>query len=234
VNVTLSIAPTTVVRTLGTIVVALTVASLAHSVSWYGFGVDYLDFGWRFDVMAEANIPTWYSSVALLICAALALAVASAERQRGGESVRHWRGISALLLLLSLDETAGLHEWTGDALGGLARPGYFAYAWTLAGLTAVAIVGLVYRRFVLSLPARTRASFLLASGLFAGGALGMEMVNANYSSYFGGQNLIYALMTAVEELAEMTGVLVFVRALFEHLQRVQSVERVSVAFAQPT
>jgi hypothetical protein len=59
---------------------------------------------------AEANLPTWFNSALLLSCAGLALVIGSLKRQERDRYGWHWLGLSVFLLLLSIDETAAIHE----------------------------------------------------------------------------------------------------------------------------
>src|SRR5262245_53681185 len=59
------------------------------------------------DLNGEGNVPAWYSSTLLFVCGLAAAAVAGRHRhsERWG-----WNGISLALIVMSLDETAQIHE----------------------------------------------------------------------------------------------------------------------------
>jgi hypothetical protein len=87
------------------------------------------------------------------------------------------------------------------------------------GLLALAVAA-SYARFLLHLPPRTRTLFLVAGGLYVGGALGMEMVAgvlAGIPGWGTEGNLRYAV--PVEELCEMLGVVMFIHVLLSYLGR---------------
>ena len=77
----------------------------------------------------EANLPTWYSSAKLLALASLALWLYFREGAAGGPAYLYralWLPVGAVFLMLSIDETATLHErtarWAMDSeLGGTLR-----------------------------------------------------------------------------------------------------------------
>ena len=78
----------------------------------------------RYDLVnldKEANLPTWYSSAKLLALGALAwwFAVA-ADGPRRAERRACWYVAAAGFLLLSMDQTAQVHERAGRALMGTA------------------------------------------------------------------------------------------------------------------
>lgn len=184
------------------------------------YGRSFLGFIHTFDLSGERNIPTWYASGSLLLCAVLSFLVAHTHRKAGSKWTKYWFGLAWLFIYLSIDETATVHERIGAALDRIsptlaAVGGILNYLWVLFGLAAVLIVSLLYLRFFVALPRRTRTLFFIASATFVGGALGVEMVNAWIADTYGGRTVQWVTLTIVEELLEMTGVLIFVYALLE-------------------
>jgi hypothetical protein len=53
--------------------------------------------------------------------------------------------------------------------------------------------------------------------IFVAGAVGMEMVGGRYVFYNGKEELQYALMVTLEELLEMTGIIIFIYALASYI-----------------
>lgn len=175
-----------------------------------------------FDLGLDGNIPTWYASASLLLCAALLFLIARTESGSRMKWKKHWYGLSGLFLCLSIDETSTIHERAGDALDqaipifqGLG--GFLYYSWVILGAAAVFLVSLIFFRFTLNLPARTRTIFVLAALVFVSGGLGVEMINAWIHNSYGTNTLAYTAMTVVEELLEMTGVLIFTYGLLDVL-----------------
>lgn len=98
----------------------------------------------------DANVSTWVSSAALLLIAVVAFGIAPARRPDEG---RWWRVIGAGFVLLSIDETASLHEiagqWTSENLFSLeALPEGFLWVILVAPPAAVAaiVMGVWLRR----------------------------------------------------------------------------------------
>ena len=81
----------------------------------------------------------------------------------------------------------------------------------------VILFALVYLRFLLHLPAGTRNLFILAGGLYVGGALIVDAVGANEWFQDKGITLAYLATGTLEELLEMQGVVVFIFALLRYL-----------------
>jgi hypothetical protein len=168
----------------------------------------------------EGNIPAWYSASLLLVSSLLLAAIAAVHRHQRRGHVAHWLILSLVFLFLSLDETAQLHERSivplRDAFGAT---GFLYYAWIVPAAVCVLALGLGYLRFLSRLPARTARLFLLAAGVYLGGAIGIEAISANHASLLGEKDFVYHLIVSAEELFEMTGVVLFIYALLEYMGR---------------
>ena len=78
------------------------------------------------------------------------------------------------------------------------------------------VVGMLYIRFLRALEPRFRRLFIIAGGLYVGGALGLEFIEATYESIFG-DDLVYILMVAAEETLEIAGATVLLYAVLTYL-----------------
>jgi hypothetical protein len=168
----------------------------------------------------EGNIPAWYSASLLLLCSLLLAAIACAQRQRRDRNVVYWLVLSLIFAFLSLDETAQLHELSIRPLQDMfGATGFLHYAWIIpAGLCVVLFV-LAYLSFLAKLPARTRRLFLVAGAAFVGGAIGVEAISGKHASLHGEDNLTYHLIITLEELFEMSGLVLFIYALLDYISR---------------
>jgi hypothetical protein len=187
----------------------------------------------RFDLNAEGNVPTWYASTLLLLGAALA-GYASLTCARGAESPRgprrfnpwrwpahrHWLMACLLLLLMSLDEAAELHEKSILPLRKLVGSNpWLHYPWVLPAVLLVLTVMAASLRFLARLPGRTGLLLVASALAYVAGALGMETLGGWYDSLYGQQNFTYALFAGAEETLEMAGVVLFIYAMLDHLKR---------------
>lgn len=215
-NLPLTIPRKRVMTFLIIITLLLTVINLFHQLSWYFWEQDYKLLMWRFDIGGDETVLTWFSSVLLLLCSLLLFVVARTGRNQPHPFTRHWKGLAFIFLALSIDETAALHEWSSSLLTSYQLTGIFYYSWVIFGIGLVMAVGGVYSRFYLHLPRYLKINFFLAALLYVGGALVVEMLNARYEFLFGADTLTYQAMTAVEELMEMAGVLIFINSLLQH------------------
>jgi hypothetical protein len=242
----LAIYAKTIVRTIVLAVLFITLAGLAARFALYMWGdVEFLQPLRIFDVGEERSIPTWFESLQFLLCSILLAVVAVAKKQRNDRYSLHWSVLSIILLLLSLDEVASIHEAIGQqserllhSITGLTPGGAIKFFWVVPGAIFVIIVLLAYLRFLADLPQSTRRFFLFAGALFVLGALGIEMLTAQVVSSsgaisdwivssFGGivdrgtasaiPTILKGLQTSVEEMFEMLGLTAFVYALLAYI-----------------
>jgi hypothetical protein len=215
-------------------VLIITLVSFAARVAMYMWGVEgYLQPLRIFDVGEERSIPTWFESIQFLLCSMLLAVIAVAKKRRSDRYSLHWGVLSVILLLLSLDEVASIHEAIGQqsenllhSVTGLTPGGAIKFFWVVPGAILALIVLLAYLRFLADLPRSTRRSFLFAGALFVLGALGLEMLSAQVSSssegianLFGSAipKIMIGLQTCVEEMFEMLGLTAFVYALLAYI-----------------
>jgi hypothetical protein len=141
-------------------------------------------------------------------------APAATGREHAERYPGHWKPLAILLLLMSLDEAASLHEGTIEPLrSALGTGGPFYYAWVIPGMVFVLAFALAYRGFLLGLPPKTRGMFAVAGTLYVCGALVTEMVGGVYADSYGEVGIAYLTITSVEEYLEMLGVATLLYAL---------------------
>lgn len=200
---------------LSLIVLGLTALSLGFETLSLGLGAGDGEMQ-LFSLDAEQNIPAWYSSSMLLICAVLFAAIAVAAR---GSMYRfHWAGLSAIFLYLSVDELASVHEKLEVLPEKLLQTGGFpAYVWVVLSAPFVLVFALVYWRFLFNLPAQTRRLFYIAGVLYVGGALAIDRTGGFYATFFSDSGLAYSLFTHLEEVLEMMGTVVLFYALLLYM-----------------
>ena len=237
----------TIVRIIIIAVLLITLAGLAARFAMYMWGIEgYLEALRIFDVGEERSIPTWFESIQFLFCSILLAVIAVAKKQRNDRYILHWSVLSIILLLLSLDEVASIHEAIGQqserllhSATGLTPSGAIKFFWVVPGAIFVCIVFVAYLRFLANLPQSTRRLFLFAGALFVLGALGIEMLTAQVVSSSGGianwiesasggmvgrqsasaiPTILKGLQTCVEEMFEMLGLTAFVYALLAYIR----------------
>lgn len=218
-KLTLFISPRKIALVLTLVVICLSLASLAGQFSSHILGYPRL-FGLvrLFNVGLDTNIPTWYSSSALLLCSLLLAVIARAKQLARARYALQWKVLSAIFLYISIDEVAMIHE-NIDIMFGLSTntSGFLHYGWVIFGIPLTLIFVLSYLKFLAHLPRKTRLLFFVAGAIFVSGGLGAEMFAARQDELYGMENMTYATITAVEEFCEMFGVVVFIYALLSYM-----------------
>lgn len=218
-GVRMAISSNRVALILAAIVLCVTIASLAAQYSAF-----YLDdhpfiqeeLTRQFSLDEENNIPTWYSSSALLLASILLAVIAFTKKVAGDKYALHWKALAIIFLCLSIDEVASLHEALGDGLYRLVHTtGYFYYIWVIPGMAFVLVFVLANLGFLAHLPAKTRYQFLAGGAIFVFGAIGLEMIAASYEDKYYSMGL--SVLTAAEEFCEMIGVVIFIYALCSYI-----------------
>jgi len=203
---------------LGTIILVLTACNLLIQLAVLEFGYGNL-FGLRkmFSVGQEANVPTFYSAIQLLVSAGL-LSIITQKKWNTKDRYRFaWAGLAIGFLILALDEAAMIHEL------GYRLPAIFGfrdvpYAWLVPFTILLLFLVVVYWKFLWSLDGWTRRMFLLSAGIFLGGAMGMEVVGDTIRSWYGSDNWAYVFEEAMEELMEMAGIAIFILVLLHIIE----------------
>jgi len=213
------VSPKKLIVFLSVVVLGLTLAHVATQVGKHLLHHErQLGLVRLFDLDQENNIPSWYSSSTLLLCAGLLTVIGLAKKQVGDFDARGWLGLAIIFVYLSVDEAASIHEMAILPLRSFFKTtGLLTYAWIIPGAILVLILSLMYLRFLLGLPVKTRVLFLVAATLYIGGALGVESLGGRYDYLYGDQHLTYAMLVAWEESFEMLGILVFLYALSSYI-----------------
>ncbi|MBE9015932.1 hypothetical protein IQ272_07260 [Chroococcidiopsidales cyanobacterium LEGE 13417] len=175
--------------------------------------------GRMFVLDAEANIPTLYSALTLSFCALL-LAIISYIKRAEDTFYTGWKFLSGLFLFLALDEFCSIHETFIIPLRkAFNTSGFLHFAWVIPATILLIIFLLSFLKFIKALPQKTRTLFILAGATYVSGALGMELVSGYYASIHGEETVAYSILTVVEELLEMLGIVVFISALLSYIKR---------------
>ncbi len=220
------VSPAKVAVVLSLVVLAVSVASLTGQYLKPGLAHNEL----ALKVIAKLNLdkevndlPTWYQSSTLLVSSVLLLVIGLARRELKDKDAKYWGLLSLIFLFLSLDEAVSIHEqMTMPLRTTFHLEGFLFLSWVIPASFLVAVLGIVLSRFLFRLPSSTRNLMILSALIYLGGALGVEMVGANYMFMMNnppdiGSNFTYAIITTVEEFLEMTGIVVFIYCLLTYL-----------------
>jgi hypothetical protein len=213
-NITL--APKTVGRRLGIIVVFLGLAHLLASLLDVYTGRTYGLF--LFDLDRETSIPTYFATIILSLSAFLLGVIAQKYRQSNRSYFYYWAGLSLVFVYLTLDEAAAIHEnLIRPIRDALSTSGVLYYAWVIPYGLLLLLLAAVYARFVWQLPPKTRLLFILGGGVFVAGAIGFELIGGYYADFWGTESITYSLLTMIEEVLEMSGISIFIYALLDYI-----------------
>ncbi|GAB4578831.1 MAG: hypothetical protein Fur0022_15680 [Anaerolineales bacterium] len=197
------------------IVLASVIMDVIEELTW---GQKFFGFRVKFDLDQEANIPTYFATFNLLLAAILFTVIGMLKPKAKGSFARHWQGMGLIFLLLSLDEAAVLHErFIGIFQQYLKPTGFFYFGWVIIAIPLVIFVGLTYLRFFLHLPSKMKVLFVVSAVLYLGGAVGMEMIGGWFAENYGENRPMYNVITTVEEILEMVGILTLIHTLLVYL-----------------
>ena len=188
---------------------------------------DLLGFLRLLDVRGEQSVPTYVSSINLLLASILIFIIYSYEKSNKQNDAGYWLFLSILFLYLSIDESTSIHENFENVHRYLVRKELISqildtHQWFPFGVFFIFVVSIVLLPFIRNLPADTRRYFLIAGCVFVTGAVGFE--------YLGGvmldtgivesrQDWAYLIRRLFEEGFEMYGVAIFNCALYREILR---------------
>ncbi|MBL4898786.1 MAG: hypothetical protein COA42_22090 [Alteromonadaceae bacterium] len=193
-------------------------ANILGIVSKYYFDHDHV-YGLvgMFNFDTEKNIPTLYSSIALLFSSML-LSIIAFQSKKLDLSYIPWFGLSFIFMFLSVDEISSIHErFTGPVKETLGVSGFLYYAWVIPYGLALVVFIMAYSKFLFKLPRRTMIMFLISGATFVSGAVGLELLGGRQTDLYGMENITYATITTCEELLEMLGIAIFIYTLLTYM-----------------
>jgi hypothetical protein len=213
----IEIRPKAVFNKLLIIIYFLLIANLIGIIFKFYFYHDYV-YGLvpLFNFDTEQSIPTLYSSFTLLLSSGLLFIIAFLHKR--DSSYLAWVGLAVIMLLISIDETASIHEKLSIPIRDTFNVyGLLYYAWIIPYSVFLIILMALYFRFFMRLPEKVR--FLLALSLltFVSGAIGFESIGGLMHEFYGNNTLIYSLLYTCEEFLEMLGVAIFIYALLIYI-----------------
>jgi hypothetical protein len=224
-NLTIPYSPQKASKTLFSIVLFLISVDIIGQVSKYFFGHGrLLGFVTLFDLNREGNIPSWYSSVTLLLCAFLLANIAFIKKSFPYSA--HWKALSFLFVYMSIDESVALHErWNFFmqpfvSSGFLSGSGFLYAPWIVPGFILVVVILIAYIKFLGHLPRRTKWLFLLAGTVYVGGAVGVELIEGYLLGDSGIETFGYQMAVVLQEFSEMFGIIIFTYALLSYLEKI--------------
>lgn len=182
-----------------------------------------------FDFYQERNLPSYFSTLNLLITAGLLYYIFKIEKKKPRPLYhRHWLYLSIIFVFLALDELLMIHEMlikpvryflSNDVQ--MENLGVLYHAWVVPYILFAAAVGLYYFKFIFSLPTAICRNFIVAGAIFVTGAVGLEMIEGQLAEMDGGENyssgMIYMFWVTLEETMEMFAIILFIKTLLDYI-----------------
>lgn len=217
----LDINPRKVTRFLYLSIAFLAILHIANLVIYFWIGdPDNFDFIQLIDFDYEENLPTTFSSMLFFINSFLLWIIWQNEKLEKGKDKIQWIGLSVLFLYLGFDESAKIHENIGDFIENYVNAeGYLYFPWSIAYLSAFAVLVILYFPFFLRLSRSTKIKFTIAAVVFVTGAAGFDIISAKEAYENGTATILYSVLYTIEELLEMIGLVLFTGALMEVIKR---------------
>lgn len=229
---TYDLSPRKVTKILLSIIVVLIFLNLVERAIVYWLNTrnsgQFISVYFNFD--EEGNLPTLYSFLALGFCSYLLALIAMVRKKVKAKDAKSWKGLAGIFLFLAVDESCSIHEILIPVLrGAMNTKGLLYFPWVIPAFFLLVIFLIVFRKFILALPNKTKFQFILAGTVYVIGALGMELVGGYIADKYG-YTTIFGLASTIEELLEMSGIVIFINALLNYLQAQSSELNVALSF----
>ncbi len=163
----------------------------------------------------EQNISALFSTTLLWMCAALTWFIARAISDQ--ISRQKWMGLSVIFLFLGLDESLSLHErLSGIVNNTLPVLQMASFAWLLPYAVVLLFLSFIYVKLWWQLPSAVRWRVLIGGALFVAGGMGCEFLGWLWTRA-NGADIVYLVEILLEEVLEMSGVIVLISAFLNFI-----------------
>ncbi len=204
---------------LTTIAAGLVVINVVFFVVRFGFGHESLSVPRLVNLNHEENLPAYLSGAMLTIVALLSLLIGWLRRRRRASESVLWFVLAGGLFYFCIDELAQIHEQLSEPMRDtFGLTGIFYFGWVVPAIAALVALLPICVKFTRRLEPRVRSLFILATFLYVGGAIGVEMVGGYIAESRGFDDPWYVAAATIEESAEIAGVLVLMYALLIKLR----------------
>jgi hypothetical protein len=202
------------------IITSLTIFSILGQLSKYFWGHQWL-FGFvgLFNLNMESNIPTLYQVLAIFFSSFLIYLIIKSKVKT--KLIQHyWIMLMILTIYMGIDEATQIHEsWSGAMK--LIFPnqikGIFSYSWFILEGVLALVVAIYFMNFIFRINKNVRILLIVAAAIYLSGALLVDIISSLFDSKFG-TAFIYELLPTLEEVLEMLGIAVFIRALLKYIK----------------
>lgn len=184
----------------------------------------------KLNFVEEGSLPNFFSAAALLVAAAVAATIVHVSSVRNSRLTGCWFMAAAVLMFLAFDEGAGIHDLLAIPLQRVfGGRGFLFIGWVVPYAILTFVVAYRLLPLARSLSLATRNRLIVAATVYVSAAMGVEMLEAvlmDHSTLGGLESVDFEtvnrtpkmiLLVTIEELFEMAGVALALRALLIHL-----------------
>lgn len=205
----------------------LVLAHCAAMVSRFYFERDIV-FGIvpMFDFYEETNVPTYFSSLNLLLTSGLLLLISRLEKLSNKPDAVAWRVLGLGFLLMSLDEFADVRMIMARVADGIAGASllemvpFMSVAWTVPVVLLLGVLAVYFVPFLLRLDKRYALHFCLAGACFVLASVVLENTEgAHIKTVDGVRDIPFTIMVTLEESAEIFSILYFQYFLIRYIRQ---------------
>lgn len=192
---------------------------LAHVLGRIFFDVGY-DTG-MFNLDVEKNIPSVYSALLLVLSGFLLILITIKTRKLKKKFAAHWFFLGIVFIFLAADEFFVIHEeWMNPIRENLNTSGLLYFAWIIPYTIFIAVLFLVYLKFLKNLPKDICVRFIISGALYIFGGIIVESFGGRYieSCSWQKDDIYFAIIT-LEEMFEIIGVSLFLYTLLIYIQK---------------
>lgn len=179
-----------------------------------------------FDFYEETNVPTFFSSLNLLLTAAMLLTISRLEKLNNKPDVLAWRVLGFGFMLMALDEFADVRMILSRLADGVAGASlvemvpFMSVAWTVPVLLLLAVLAVYFVPFLLRLDKRYALHFCLAGACFVLASVVLENTEgAHIKTVDGVRDIPFTIMVTLEESAEIFSILYFQYFLIRYVRQ---------------
>lgn len=173
-----------------------------------------------FNMDADKNIPVYFYVFLLIIGTLLTSSITLVQIRQNSPQKYGWIVLTLIVFAMSIDKAVRFHDYLIHFIQRiLARniAGIIIYPLAIVLLIVGLAILVLLVKFLRDLPENTRKSFIIAACIYLSGALVLEMIGSSFYDYSGQNNLVYDLLTIVEESMEMVGIIAFIKALIKFM-----------------
>lgn len=205
------------------LVLATVILLLLHVLVIFSYRMEFgLPARDKFYFDRENSLPTFFSSLLLLIAASILSLIALLKRRERDAFTIHWAVLAVIFLALSVDESVSFHELLIEPLRHKFNlTGFLRFPWVIAGGAFLLVFLVSYLRFFVALSRNMKFWFFISGATFVMGAVGFEMIGGYFFTGYNDvsdRSIPYMIVMTIEETLEMTGVMLFILTLLLYLK----------------